>query len=117
MLGWQVFVNKESEADTAGQSMMSWHTGVSGLSWLDELVRQGLVEDLGGSGYPNKYSCTASILLPQIMPSMPSYDEKLVIGDDYVLDGTENQSIKINKSKIDTCKPSDQLIIEIWDMS
>lgn len=117
MLGWQVFVNKESEADTAGQSMMSWHTGLGGLSWLDELVKQGLVKDLGGSGYPNKYSGLASILLPQIMPSMPSYDGKLVIGDDYVLKGTENQSIKINKSKIATCKPNDELIIEIWDMS
>lgn len=118
MLGWQVFVNKESEADTAGQSMISWHTGLGGLPWLDELVKQGLVEELGGSGYPNKYSGQASILLPQIMPSMLlSYEGKLVIGDDYVLKGTENQSIKIDKSKIATCKPNDQLIIEIWDMS
>lgn len=117
MLGWQVFVNKEFESNTAGQSMLSWEAGLDGLSWLDELVKQGLAQDLGGSGYPNKYSGLASIILPQVVPSILSCDGKLVIGDDYVLESTENGKIKINKSKIDSCKPDEQLIIEIWDMS
>ena len=115
MLGWQVFVLKESDAD--GKSMISWSTGFDGLSWLDELVKQGLAQDLGGSGYPNKYSGKASIILPKIVPSLPNYEGKLVIGDDYVLEGGENWAININQPKIDACKPDEQLIIEVWDKS
>lgn len=117
MLEWEVIVKKESDADQAGQSLMSWSTGLDGLSWLDELVKQGLAQDLGGNGYPNKYSGQASIILPKIVPSLPSYEGKVVIGDDYVLEGGENWAIKINQPKIDTCKPEELLIIEAWDGS
>jgi hypothetical protein len=117
MLGWQVFVNKEAEADRAGQSMMSWNTGLDGLSWLDELVKQGLAQDLGGSGYPNKYIGKASIILPKIVPSLPSYDGKVVIGDDYALKAGESWEIKINQTKIDACSPNEILLIEAWDRS
>jgi hypothetical protein len=115
MLGWEVIVKKESDAD--GQSLISWATGFDGLSWLDELVKEGLAQDLGGNGYPNKYSGQASIILPKIVPSLPSYEGKVVIGDDYVLEGGENWAIKINQPKIDTCKPEELLIIEAWDGS
>ena len=115
MLGWEVIVKKD--ADNAGQSLISWTTGLDGLFWLDELVKQGLVQDLGGNGYPNKYSGQASIILPKIVPSLPSYQGKVVIGDDYVLKGGENWAIKINQPKIDTCKPEELLIIEAWDGS
>ena len=115
MLGWQVFVINESDVDK--KSMISWSTGFDGLAWLDELVKQGLAQDLGGSGYPNKYSGKASIILPKIVPSLPSYEGKLVIGDDYVLEVGKNWEIKINQSKIDACEPDQQLTIEVWDMS
>jgi hypothetical protein len=115
MLGWEVIVKKESDAD--GQSLIIWSTGFDGLSWLDELVKEGLAQDLGGNGYPNKYSGQASIILPKIVPSLPSYQGKVVIGDDYVLKGGENWAIKINQPKIDTCKPEELLIIEAWDGS
>ncbi len=117
MLGWQVIVKKESDADQAGQSLMSWTTGIGGLSWLDELAKQGLAQDLGGKGYPNKYSGKAFIILPKIVPSLPSYEGKVVIGDDYVLEAGENWAIKINQPKIDACKPEELLIIEAWDGS
>ena len=115
MIGWQVFVLKESDAD--GKSIISWSTGFDGLSWLDELVKQGFAQELGGSCYPNKYSCKASIILPKIVPNLPSYEGKLVIGDDYVLEGGENRAIKIDYSKIEACEPDEQLKIEVWDMS
>jgi hypothetical protein len=117
MLGWEVIVQKESDINQAGQSLMSWTTGLGGLSWLDELVKQGLAQDLGGNGYPNKYSGQASIVLPKIVPVLPNYEGKFVIGDDYVLEGGENWAIKINQPKIDTCKPEELLIIEAWDGS
>jgi len=117
MLGWEVIVQKESDADRVGQSLMSWTTGFDGLSWLDELVKKGLAQDLGGNGYPNKYSGQASIILPKIVPVLPNYKGKFVIGDDYVLEGGENREIRINQSKIDACSPDEKLLIEAWDRS
>jgi hypothetical protein len=117
MLGWDVIVKKESDADGAGQPLASWATGIDGLAWLDELVKQRLAQDLGGNGYPNKYSGQASFILPKIVPNLPSYEGKAVMGEDYALVGGENWAIKINQSKIDACKPDDILLIEIWDAS
>lgn len=117
MLGWQVLVFKESDFDGAEKSLISWTTVLGGLSWLDELVKQGLAQDLGGNGYPNKYSGQASIILPKIVPCMPSYDGKVVIGDDYVLEGGENWAIQINQPKIDACSSDEKLLIEVWDRS
>ena len=117
MLGWQVLVFKESDFDGTEKSLISWTTGLGGLSWLDELVKQGLAQDLGGNGYPNKYSGQASIILPKIVPALPSYEGKFVIGDDYVLEGGENREIRINQSKIDACSPDEKLLIEAWDRS
>ena len=115
MLGWQVIVKRG--ADNVGQSLASWTTGLGGLFWLDELVKQGLAQDLGGNGYPNKYSGHASVILPKIVPSLPSYEGNVVIGDDYVLDGGENWAIQINQPKIDACNPDEKLFIEVWDKS
>ena len=117
MLGWEVVVIKESEVDDISQYLIGWTTGLGGLSWLDELVKQGLAQDLGGNGYPNKYSGQASIILPKIVPVLPNYEGKFVIGDDYILEGGENWEIRINQSKIDACSPDEKLLIEAWDRS
>ena len=69
MLGWEVIVKKESDAD--GQSLIIWSTGFDGLSWLDELVKEGLAQDLGGNGYPCKYLAKAEVILPKILTSPP----------------------------------------------
>ena len=115
MLGWQVIVKRG--ADNVGQSLASWTTGLGGLFWLDELVKQGLAQDLGGNGYPNKYSGQASIILPKLVPSLPNFEGKAVIGDGYVLDGGESWEVKINQPKIDACLPQELLLIEAWDLS
>ena len=80
-------------------------------------MKQGLAQDLGGNGYPNKYSGQASIILPKIVPALPNYEGKFVIGDDYVLEGGENREIRINQPKIDACGPDEKLLIEAWDRS
>jgi hypothetical protein len=38
----------------------------SGLSWPDELVKRGKAIDLGGNGYPLKYSAIAECVIPHI---------------------------------------------------
>lgn len=113
MLGWQVHVKQESDGLIA-----SWCVGIGGLDWLDELVKQGLAQNLGGNGYPCKYSAKADIILPKIVPSPPvNENAKLTLGDDYIIDTKDSWDIKINQEVARGCKPSDTLTIEAWDLS
>ena len=113
MLGWQISVNQEPDTLIA-----SWCVGIGGLDWLDELVKQGLAQDLGGNGYPCKYSAKAEVILPKIVLSPPiNENAKPTLGDDYILDTKESWDIKINQDLIKSCKPSETFMIEAWDLS
>ena len=113
MLGWQVSINQESDTLIA-----SWCVGIGGLDWLDELVKQGLAQDLGGNGYPCKYSAKAEVILPKILTSLPiNENAKPTLGDDYILDTKESWDIKINQDLIKSCKSSETLSIVAWDLS
>jgi hypothetical protein len=116
MLGWKIYITQESSPDKS-KSLMSWSTGIGGLDWLDQLVKDGLAQDLGGNGYPSKYSAKAAVLLPRVVPALPSHEGKPVIGDDYVLEGKEHWGIVIDQSKIDACGPDEILLIDAWDES
>jgi hypothetical protein len=39
-----------------GARLAVWQTGLGGLDWLNELVKAGKAIDLGGNGYPNRYT-------------------------------------------------------------
>ena len=116
MLGWKICITQESSTDKS-EYLMIWSAGIGGLDWLDQLVKDGLAQDLGGNGYPCRYSAKAAVLLPRVVPVLPNYEGKFVIGDDYVLAGGEHWGIKLNQSKIDACSPEETLIIEAWDES
>ena len=113
MLGWQISVNQEPDALIA-----SWCVGIGGLDWLDELVKQGLAQDLGGNGYPCKYSAKAEVILPKIILSPPiNENAKPTLGDDYIIDTKDSWDVKIKKELVMCCKPTEILIIEAWDLS
>jgi hypothetical protein len=113
MLGWQVYVKQEPDTLIA-----SWRIGMGGLDWLDSLVKQGLAQDLGGNGYPCKYSAKAEIILPKIISSPPiNENAKVTLGDDYILDTKDSWDIKMNQDQIKNCQPSEILTIEAWDLS
>jgi hypothetical protein len=111
MLGWQVIISK------SGDTLCSWSTGIGGLAWLDELVKEGKAEDQGGNGYPNLYSAKAKEILTVLSEGAPKYSGPTVIGDDYIRIGGLNDAIKIDRSKLNNCSPDDQLTIEAWDQS
>ena len=111
MLGWQVIISKGDD------TLCSWSTGIGGLEWLDELVKEGKAEDQGGNGYPNLYSAKAKEILTVLSEGAPKYSGPTVIGDDYIRIGGLNDVIKIDRSKLNNCSPDDQLTIEAWDQS
>lgn len=115
MLGWEVFVFRTAEARRE-DLVVSWMTSVFGLDWLDELVRKGEVADLGGNGYPNRYTTTAGVLFPNLANGLPKNSSPLVIGDDYVLPNGWNGKVHWRMAP-ESCNPSDVLFLEVWDQS
>lgn len=116
MLGWEVFIFRSAEAKSE-DLIVRWQTSVFGLKWLDQLVKDGYASDLGGNGYPCKYSVTAGVLLPIITAGLPSNNSPLVIGNDYVLPEGWSGDIAWNREATLACQPDDILTIEAWDQS
>lgn len=113
MLGWKVYVKKEPDTLIA-----SWYVGLGGLFWIDELVKEGLAQDLGGHGYPNTYSAKSQVILPKIYPKPPtSNNAKAVIGDNYILSNDNCWNVELVELEIQRCRTEETLIIEAWDMS
>ena len=110
MLGYDIYVtglNLEGKK----VSIASWSTGWNGCQWLDDMVKEGLANDLGGNGYPSSYELALSVLLTKIVPTPPSEEGAPVIGDDYVsISG--NSSFKLNTDEI-----KDIVRVEAWDQS
>ena len=113
MLGWEVFVSRQgSDAPVA-----RWKTSVFGLKWLDALVEGHKALDLGGNGYPNKYSIAAGVLLPIITRGLPANSSPLVVGDDYVTPAGWSGDVTLNAKNAAACHPDEQLLLEAWDQS
>lgn len=113
MLGWKIFVKKESD-----NLIASWQVGLGGLAWIDTLVKAGLIKDLGGNGYPNKYCGSADVILPRIYPNPPRNESsKPVIGDDYIISSSDIWNLTLEHIEIEECESSENLIIEAWDAS
>ncbi len=91
MLGWAVFVFREKDLQNEkssrekARSIARWESGLFGLQWIDSLVKEGNAADLGGNGYPNRYTTTADVLFPILRSGLPRNDSPPVVGDDYAL--------------------------------
>ncbi|WP_166213102.1 hypothetical protein [Cognatiluteimonas telluris] len=116
MLGWDVLVFREGADSLKDSALIRWDTGVFGLDWLDDLVKANKAVDLGGNGYPNRYSVTAATLLPILANGLPRNHSPLVIGEDYSLPPGWNGQLKIEPAALG-CSPGDILVIEAWDQS
>ena len=123
MLGWYIVVfvaNSEvsdDQSSTEKTRLASWDSGIGDRNWLDQLVKENKLLDLGGNGYPYTYSGKASIVLPIITSGPPPHDGPDIIGDDYFISGNKVYSLKLNELEISQCIPDDQLTIEVWDQS
>ncbi len=83
--------------------------------WLDQLAKDGGVIDLGGNGYPCKYSVKAGVLLPTIAAGLSANGSPLVIGDDYVLPERWSSDIEWRTEAVQACVGDATFVIEAWD--
>ena len=125
MLGWHVSVYRQTDggrspatAESAeGTRLAVWQTGVDGLDWLRDLVTEGKVVDLGGNGYPSRFTATAEVIVPRIVDTPPAArDQWLREASDFVTDKWEGKTV-VDGAVAAGCSADEWLIVKAWDES
>jgi hypothetical protein len=125
MLGWHISVFRQTDSGSApakadskeGARLAVWQTGVEGLDWLDELVKNGQAVNLGGDGYPNYYTAQAKYLIPRFVNGAPAAREHwLLDAGDIVTDKWLGKTF-IDRAAVDACGSDEWLLVVAWDES
>lgn len=104
-------------AESPGSRIAVWQTGLHGLDWIDELVRQGRAIALPGVGYPDRFFALARDLLTPILDGPPH--ARAVWGHDpgdVLVSGWEGRTA-IDRAAAALCAPQEWLLVEAWDES
>ncbi len=125
MLGWHISVHKQPKGGRApatfkgaeGICLVEWQTGLGGLDWIDDLVRAGKAIDLGGNGYPYRYTARAEHLRPGLLAGPPCANEMWVCGPDDILTSKWKGQTTKDLEELAKCRPDEWLLIEVWDES
>ena len=125
MLGWHISIYRQRDGGPSpattespdGTRLAVWQTGSGGLDWLDELVTSGKAINLGGNGYPCRYSATAENLIPHIIDGPPYAHRVWVCGKDDILTKEWEGKTVIDREAIVACRPNEWLLVEAWDES
>ena len=113
MLGWHISVYRQAD----NKRLAVWQANWQGLHWLTGLVESGHVEDLGGDGYPNRYTAAAAIILPCIVNGPPHANEHWHHDPgDILTEKWEGKTVR-DHDAIASCAPGEELLIEAWDES
>ena len=125
-LGWHISVYRQQNDGSApasfgaahGQRLAVWQTGIRGLDWLDELVKEQKALDLGGNGgYPNEFTAMAAHIVPRLRDTPPeakavwTYDAGDIITPQWLGKTTKDADA------MDACRPEEWLLIQAWDES
>jgi hypothetical protein len=122
MLGWEFFVTRQRqggpiESGAKGQPLARWMAGLGGTKWIDDLVAEGTATDLGGNGYPCRYTVTAGALANVLKHGLPEHKGPPVVGDDYYLPGGWTGNASIDYQAIAALDPAEVLLVDAWDQS
>jgi hypothetical protein len=100
-----------------GKRLAVWQTGLGGLDWIDELVKAGRAIDLGGNGYPCRYSATAENIIPRIVDGPPGAKKIWTHDPHDILTEKWAGKTVIDQAALADCQPDEWLLIEAWDES
>lgn len=126
MLGWHISVYRQQDgggspagADArTGTRVAVWQSGLDGLGWIGELVSDGHVIELGGNGFPIRFTGRCEHVLPTIEKGPAGARQVWVAGKDDVIDLEKWPGrTTIDQDAVDDCKPEEWLLIEAWDES
>jgi hypothetical protein len=124
MLGWHITLYKLIDGSVPGKidspqgnKLAVWQSGLSGLDWINKLVKERKAIHLGGNGYPFSYTALAKNVLGILTTGIPDVNE--IWGHDPwdILTDAWLGKTTINKEEINSCQPEEWLFIEAWDES
>lgn len=125
MLGWHISVYRQVDGGKAparddaaeGPRLAVWQTGLDGLQWIDELVAAGRAVDLGGNGYPCRYTAQAERLIPPILGGPPEAERIWGCDPHDVIGSAWEGKTVIDRPVADDCRPDEWLLVVAWDES
>ena len=125
MIGWNIGVYRQTDdgslpatsESATGTRLAVWQTGLSGLDWIMELVKAENAIDLGGNGYPCRYTATAGNLVPQIIVGPPGARAIWLFDDHDVLTEKWEGKTVIDQTVVSACRQDEWLLVEAWDES
>jgi len=87
------------------------------LRWLNELVKKGQAINLGGDGYPCRYTARAEHLIPPILGGPPEARGTWLFGvHDVVTEKWAGRTVT-DRAVVGACAPDEWLLVEAWDES
>lgn len=118
MLGWEVSVSRRRATDPPdGLPVARWRTGLFGLEWIDKLVTTHRAVDLGGDGYPLRYSMTVSTFMSAVSDGSPSYDTPQAVAADSAQPSGWSSAARLNVPALSESLSDEELFVEAWDLS
>jgi len=125
MLGFHISAYRQTDGGSSpatcdspqGPRLAVWQTDARGLEWLEDLVKAGHATDLGGDGYPLRYTATAARILPRLAAEPPHARHVWTreVGDN-VNEKWAGRTV-IDGAVVAACRPDEWLLIEAWDES
>jgi hypothetical protein len=126
VLGWWIGVCRQragghAPADfgtEAGVRLAVWQTGLGGLDWLDDLVKDRRAIALGGYGYPTRYAARCEHLRPRIEDGPPHARVVWLSEPTDIIDYQKWPGrTTIDTEALNGCSPDEWLLVEAWDES
>ena len=125
MLGWIISVYRQTDESTSpatagspeGELLGEWQTGADGLDWIDELVQEDKALNLGGGGYPSRYTVIAKHLIPRIVDGPPGARSTWICEVSDVLTDRWAGTTRVDQAATGDYSPDEWLIVKAWDQS
>jgi len=123
MLGWHITICRTQEKEVppvfgykTTEDIAVWQAGLSGMDWIEELVKKGDAIALGGNGYPFEFAAKAKHVLAAIANPPHANKHWLFDPEDVLLPGWIGTTT-IRHEKVELTDKEEWLHIRIWDES
>jgi len=124
MLGWKISVYQLEQGAVPATTksptsvcLAFWQTELDGLDWIDELVKQGKAMNLGGNGYPCRFTATAEHLIPHFVHGTREAHGMWDLEAADILMMEWHGKTAIHQTAIAACRPDEWLLLVAWDES
>ncbi len=95
----------------------AWQTGLNGIDWVHQLVKEEKAISLGGDGYPYIYMAMAKYLKPVVLTGPPQANAVWGFDHGDILAAGWVGRTGIDRSAWEACDPDEWLTILVYDQS